>query len=342
IWGYMTRKLLFPGAIGLMLAGVLAANMSSLDALSVTNSALFVRNLFQPLRPRQSERYYINVGRVVIVIVLLGGIAVALFVDNLLVLFKYFIALPAVFGAAIWLGFLWRRLTKWAVIIQIFVCFTLYAVIPNLFPALDGIRTNPVYLIQTQPREVVITTGALAEDVAEGRAEYVGQSIRKKHRTEPTGLFFEHVVRSDPADPNSPKIGQGRFCAEVWVLSRLGLDFTGCSKAQLVTTRFAFDALFPFVLLFALSYVTRRGRKKNLDRFFAKIHTPVQPALELEEHAIDHAAAHPEMFEGKKLWPGSNWEILKPGRADILGFGGSWLIVGVILLLLWLLATWGS
>ena len=35
IWGYMTQDLLFPGAIGLMLVGILAANMSSLDASSV-------------------------------------------------------------------------------------------------------------------------------------------------------------------------------------------------------------------------------------------------------------------------------------------------------------------
>ena len=31
-----------------------------------------------------------------------------------------------------------------------------------------------------------------------------------------------------------------------------------------------------------------------------------------------------------------------PGRLDVIGFGGSWVGVGVILMLLWLLATVGS
>ncbi len=57
----------------------------------------------------------------------------ALFIGNLLDLFKYSISLPAIFGAAIWLGFLWRRVTKTAVIAQIFVCFTIYALVPNVF-----------------------------------------------------------------------------------------------------------------------------------------------------------------------------------------------------------------
>lgn len=342
IWGYMTRDLLFPGAIGLMLAGVLAANMSSLDALSVTNSALFIRNLYQPLARERSERHYINVGRVVIIIVLLGGILTALYIDNLLDLFKYFISIPAVFGAAIWLGFTWRRLTRWAVITQVFVCFTLYVVVPNLFQALDSVRCNPHFLLETQPRAVVITTGALAEDVAAARAEHIGQKISKTHLSEPTGVFFDKVVRTDPSDPDSPKIGQGRFHAEIWLLSWFGIDFARCSKAQLVATRFFVDALLPFMLLFLLSAITRPVDKGYLDRFFAKMHTPVQPTPEQEQVALTRAAERPDIYESQKLWRGSNWEIMKPGWIDVIGFGGSCVLVGVVILLLCLLITIGS
>ncbi|MBT4401649.1 MAG: sodium:solute symporter family protein, partial [Bacteroidetes bacterium] len=108
IWGYMTNDLLFPGAIGLMLVGILAANMSTLDASSVSYSALFIRNIYKPLYPDKTEKHYLFIGRIVIAVTLLGGIGVALYVDNLLELFKYIISVPAVFGAAIWLGFLWR------------------------------------------------------------------------------------------------------------------------------------------------------------------------------------------------------------------------------------------
>jgi SSS family solute:Na+ symporter len=342
IWGHMTYDLLFPGAIGLMLAGILAANMSTLDAGSVTNSALFIRNLYQPLLPGRSERHYINVGRIVIAIVLLGGVGTALFVNNLLDLFKYFISLPAVFGAAIWLSFVWRRLSKWAVIIQVIICFAVYAVVPNLFQAVDAARDNPALLIETRPRTVVLTTSATEEDVAAGRAAQVGEQIQKRRQIEPTGVFFDRVVRVDPADPASPKTGRGRFHAELWILSWLGIDFTSCSKAQLVAARFFFDALFPFLLLFLLSAITPPVDRKQLDRFYGKLHTPIQPTPEEERRALEQAALHPETWESRKLWRGSAWEILRPGRRDLLGFGGSWVMVVLIVLLLWLLANIGS
>jgi SSS family solute:Na+ symporter len=128
----------------------------------------------------------------------------------------------------------------------------------------------------------------------------------------------------------------------VWVLSWFGIDFAGCSKAQLVATRFAFDAVFPFVLLFSMSLVTKRNREATLDRFYGKLHTPVQSSPEAEVEAVERAALHPEMYVSKKLWPKSDWEILRPGWIDLVGFGGSWVLVGGILVLLWLLATIGS
>jgi len=339
IWGLMTRELLFTGAIGLMLAGVLAASMSSLGASSVTYSALFIRNIYQPLVPSKSEAHYLAVGKIVIAVTLFGGVGVALFVGNLLYLFQYFISLPAVFGASIWLGFLWRRLTKGAVIVQIVVCFAIYAVIPNVFQSWNWARTNPAFLAETAPKTIIITTEALPDDVAAGRAERVGQTIRRPHVIEPAAVFFEKTARRDPADPASPKIGLGRFNAEIWVLGFLGIDFSGWSKAQLSAARFGFDALFPFVLLFLLCLVTKPAPKQVLDRFFARIHTPVQPTPEEDERAVQAAYADPDMYRPRKIRPRSSWEIMKPGKWDIIGFGGSWLLVGVIILLLWLMVS---
>ncbi len=339
IWGVMTRSLLFPGAIGVMLAGVLATKMSSLAAGSVSYSALFLRNLYQPLAPGKSEQHYMRVGRLIIVLTLIGGVAAALLVNNLLELFKYFISIPAVFGAAVWLGFIWRRLTRRAVILQVFICFTIYVLVPNLFQNLEWARRNPAFILETRPRTVTITTGALKEDVAAGRAKILGEQVRKLQQLEPQGVFYEQVVRLNPEDPHSPKIGQGRFNAEIWVLSWLGSDFSHCSKAQLVALRFFFDALFPFLLLFLFSLITRPEPKEHLDAFFGKMHTPVQQDAEAEKRAIAQAAAHPQLREKDKIWPGSNWEIYKPGKIDFIGFFGSWLLVGVIILLLWLMVN---
>ncbi len=339
IWGHMTMDLLFPGAIGLMMAGILAGKMSALAGSSVSYSALFIRNLYQPFVRPKSDRHLINVGRVAIGVTLLGGVGAALFVGNLLDLFKYFISLPAIFGAAIWLGFIWRRLTKWAVIIQVFVCFTVYALVPNIFQSLEWARTREAFLAETKPRLVTVSTAAVVEDVQAGRAGAVGDPIEKEMLSPPAGVFYETVARIDPADPDSPRIGIGRFNAEIWVLSWLGIDFGGFSKAQLNAVRFGFDAFFPFLLLFLLSVVTKPVPRDDLDRFFAKVHTPVQATPEKEREALEKAYADPALYEKRKIWPGSNWEIMKPGWTDILGFGGSWILVGVIVFLLWLVVN---
>ena len=339
IWGYMTLHLLFPGAVGLMLAGILAANMSTLSAASVTYSALFIRNLYQPYVSPKSDRHLLRAGRVVIAATLAGGIGAALFVGNLLDLFKYFISMPAVFGASIWLGFIWRRLTRWAVIIQIFVCFVIYAVVPSAFQTWEWARSNPAFLVETQPKVVRLVTAALEDDVTAGRARAVGERIERPRAIEPAAVFYEKVARVRPEDSASPKIGLGRFEAEIWVLSWLGIDFTRFSKAQLVAVRFFFDALFPFLLLFVLSGLTRPLPKAELDSFFAKLHTPVRLGAADDERAVEEARAHPEGWEKSRLWPRSNWEVMKPRRADVLGFGGTWVLVGVIILLLWIMVT---
>ena len=339
IWGYMSKDLLFPGAIGLMLVGILAANMSTLDAGAVSYSALFIKNIYQPFKPEKSETHYLFVGRIAIGVTLLGGIAVALYVNNLLELFKYIISIPAIYGASIWLGFMWRKLTKTAVVTQVVICLFIYAIIPNLFPTLNWAKYNPTFLQETQSKVVRFSTSALKEDVEKGNADFIGQSIPKQHVIEPVGIFFDNVARIDSSDPDSAKVGLGRFHAELWVLSWFGIDFSGFKKSQLVAIRFFFDALFPFIFLFLISFFTKPAPKPNLDRFFAKLHTPVQKTEEEERQALQESYENPGKFEKDKIKPGSNWEIMKPTKLDALGFGGSWILVGVIILLLWLMTS---
>ena len=157
IWGVMTHELLGPGAIGLMLVGVLAANMSFLGAAAVSHSALFIRNLYKPIVPDRDDAHYMLVGRIVIAVTLAGAIVVALVADNLLELFQYIISIPAIFGASIWLGFVWRRLTKWAVILQMAICLVIYAAIPTAFEAIDAAKRHAPFLAQTAARTVAST-----------------------------------------------------------------------------------------------------------------------------------------------------------------------------------------
>ena len=155
----------------------------------------------------------------------------------------------------------------------------------------------------------------------------------------PAGILFDRVARINADDPLSHKVGLGRFNAEIWVLSWFGIDFSSCRKSQLVAVRFFFDALFPFACLFLISYLTAPTPKALLDRFFAKLHTPVQPTQEEDESALAESYAHPDKFESDMLFPRTRWELLKPARSDFIGFGGCWALVGVVIFLLWLMVS---
>ena len=123
------------------------------------------------------------------------------------------------------------------------------------------------------------------------------------------------------------------------MLSGFGVDFSDTPRSWRIALRFFFDALFPFILLFPLSAVTAPVAANGLDRFFAKLHTPVQPTAELDVLALEASYAEPRQFEDDKIFPTSDWEIMKPTKIDYLGFGGSWVLVGVIAALLWLMVN---
>lgn len=339
IWGVMTRDLLWPGAVGLMLVGVLSASMSWLGASAISHSALFIRNLYKPWLPHKSDAHYLLVGRIMVAVTLAGGIVVAMVADNLLELFQYIISIPAIFGASIWLGFVWRRVTRWAVILQVGICLTVYALVPTAFSSMPWATRHAPFLAETAARSVLVDAPATADDVAKGLAAAAGVRIRTTRQMAPVGIFFDRVARTDPSAPDSPKVGLGRFNAEVWVLSWFGVDFSHFTKPQLLATRFFFSALFPFVLLFAFSFVTRPVPSDILDRFFVRLHTPVQPTPEAEDAALAAAYANPRLYDRDKLFPGRNWEILKPAWTDFLGFFGTCGLVGVIVFLLWLMVT---
>ena len=72
------------------------------------------------------------------------------------------------------------------------------------------------------------------------------------------------------------------------------------------------------------------------------MYTPVQATPEEEEKALQEAYNNPRMYDYRKLFKKSDWEMLKPGKIDFYGFFGSWALVGIIVFLLWLVVTIGK
>ncbi len=257
-WGLLSSSLLFPGAMGLMISGMLAANMSSLDAGSISIAALFVRNLYRPLFPERSEAHYVLAGRIVMGIVLLLGGLVALSVSGVIALLTSLITLGSLFGAAVLLIFFWRRLTAQAIYVAVVIWVIVMGAFPVAAPHFVSIRQSPGLLAQTR--------GIVRSDQENENGE--------QHVIPGRAVYFDAVVRSRPSDASSPLEGVGRFHVEAYLISLIGVPVERFSAAGLVATRWAFAGVFPFVLMIVVSYLTPRTRRDLLDRFYVKMKTP--------------------------------------------------------------------
>jgi SSS family solute:Na+ symporter len=332
IWGIMTRDFLCPGLIGLMLVGIIAANMSSKDAQSVSMAALFTNNLYKPLIPDKPEKHYLIVSRIVIAVTLMGGIIAAITISNIVTMLKLFISFGVIFGAPIWLGLFWRRVTPRSAITQVIASILIIVILPNLVPAISGLRTWKPLLVQTNYKEEMYETKAKAGDVEAGLADAVGQRITKRRVKEPRGIYFQKVVRINPEDPNSPREGMGQFYTQVLIMDLLGMDFKNSTKADLETVRFLFNAIFPFVVMILVSLFTAPVPKKDLDYFYARKLTPVTGDPKKDEEELNKSYSDPDRFKSNKIFPNSSWEIQKPSKLDAGGFLICWVIVGIVIL----------
>ena len=111
-WGVASRALLGPGLTGLMLACLLAALMSSVDAYMIVGSGLVVRNIYAPyIAPSASEAQYLRVARLTGIIVVGGAVVVSLFYMNVFKQLQLTWIFNILFAAPFWVGLYWRRAT---------------------------------------------------------------------------------------------------------------------------------------------------------------------------------------------------------------------------------------
>ncbi|MBE7537358.1 MAG: sodium:solute symporter family protein [Opitutaceae bacterium] len=332
-WGLLTSALLPVGLIGVMIIGILGGKLALLGALSVVLSGLVVKNLYEPMFPGKSTRHYMVVARLTVPVVLGAGVAVGLYLNSVIALLKFAIVLLVIWGVPITLMFIWRRLTETAVRIQVVSTIVLVAVIPWVVPSIPALARSESLTAMTRERVVTVQVHASAEDVAAGRAAREGETVTRQQRMDPVSIYFEEgVVHLDPKDLSSPRTGRGLFFVEVYLVRLLGFDVAGFSPAQLLTTRYLVDALFPIFTLLVISLLTRPTEKSRLDRFYVRLKTPVGATLEEDAAAVEASYANPTRFDHQKLFPRTNWEFTKWNRQDFLGFLGCCALVGGILL----------
>jgi SSS family solute:Na+ symporter len=337
-WGVMSNNLLGVGLKGIMLAGILAANMAHLASMCIYLSALFVRNLYKPFVKNKSEAHYINVSRLAIAAVLLLSIYIAVHYKSLIDIIKMQPLLNIIFGAPVMLLLFWKRLTLKAVWIQVIICTILFAVLPEILPFFPSVKHSR-WLTQ-QTTEQTVTRGIIAaqHDVNEGLASAVGQTIHKEFIIPPASIYFDSVARSNPLDSNSPMMGIGRLKTEIVLGKMIGFDLEHMTPSTLLTLRYLVASFLPFIILIPLSLITKdKGLEENISRFYVKMKTKVIADHQLDKAELEKSYANPSRFDHTKLFPKSNWEFCKWDKEDTWGFlGSSGLTIG-ILLALWLL-----
>jgi SSS family solute:Na+ symporter len=362
VWGHATRDLLGPlgvGAVGLMLASLIAALMSSMSAFMLTGAALVTNNLFRPLFPDRSEGYYVNAGRLFGILYIFVSAYYATQATGLFSLYKLTMMFNCIPAAAFWLGMVWRRANAVGAWVSMVVMFVATVVLPFAVPLVPGVRSSEYLCKTTNATRVVRTYVATDMDVRQ-RAEAIARweasaPARRPGAVGPlplkTGDTFEKEVLlprksifwSDELEHrNSTIVGRGYLKVELVLLDWLGWDLSANSYSLNETLTFLFRTILPFVVVILCSRLGRRDDDARLDQFFGKMLTPVVGSLASDAREMELTRADPHRLDHLKVWPASNWEFRRWNREDWVGILGSCAAAASVVALLVLLVSLGS
>jgi SSS family solute:Na+ symporter len=364
VWGYATLDLLGPlhvGLVGLMIACLMAALMSTADCLMITGSSLLTQNIYRPLSPDRPERHYVKVGRWLGAFVVIGGALIATQFDTILQQLKLWWELNVMVAASFWLGMKWRRANKAGAWCSILATAILFFGLPILLPALaPGLRTQPALLKSTQPQTIVRTYRAREMDVLARERQIerwqalsaADQELTEKpvalEARQPFEKTYQHPSRSIfwtkgiKLDPEGKAYGSGMLSLELIVLDRLGVNLQANPYALNETLRILIRTIVPFLILIGVALITHPDAANRLDHFYAKMKTPVSTDPEADAQALALSLQHPADLNHKKLFPNSPWEFQKWTRTDFWGFVISCMMAAAVVALLILITRIGG
>ncbi len=113
-FGMAAKNLLPVGLVGLMIAAMIAAVMSTCDAFMVHASALFTRNVYLPyINRKATEKDMLRIARISSGVVVLGGVFFAYIfpsvIHGLIEVWK----VTAYLGIAFWFGVTWKKANRY-------------------------------------------------------------------------------------------------------------------------------------------------------------------------------------------------------------------------------------
>jgi len=363
-WGYGTKNLLGPlgiGLVGLMMAALFAAMMSSSDCFMIGTSALVVHNIYRPVISRKSEKHYVFIGRLAALMAIAGGIYFSIYYQDIFQQLKVAWELNIIFAASFWAGMFWRKSTKIGVWCSISLSAILFFILPAVIPALSpDLRTNQKLLSMTEPKEIVRYYKATEFDVKKREMEIInlGKKITEekqpselllpikkgdtlKKTVKPTGQSI-YWTKGIKTYEDGGKEGLGLLNLEMLLLDFIGIDLKNLPNPMIETLRLPFRVIMPFIFLILVSFFTPMTKKGILDRFYVKLKTPVNTDLAKDKEGVEESYKNPLRFDHKKMFPDSQFEFTKWDKTDIIGFALGFLGVFFVIFITIFIASIGA
>jgi SSS family solute:Na+ symporter len=157
-WPFMVKQFLPAGLVGLVLAGLASAVMSTLAAITNSSSTIFTLDLYKELiRPNATDKELHIAGRLSALVIILVGISVALVIAAFpgitvfqLIQTVFFYVAPPI-AACFLLGIMWKRITPAAATLTMILGFLvlLPTVIFVLFPKVPFLQPYDNFMHHT-------------------------------------------------------------------------------------------------------------------------------------------------------------------------------------------------
>ncbi|MFA8342477.1 MAG: sodium:solute symporter [Rhodothermaceae bacterium] len=115
-FGMAVANLLPSGLVGLMIAAMAAAVLAACHNFMVGGSALYTKNIYKKfVDAKINEDKELKIARLSSVLIVIGGVTVALTIPSVVQGLKYLWQITAYFGIAFWMAIIWRKSNRYAV-----------------------------------------------------------------------------------------------------------------------------------------------------------------------------------------------------------------------------------
>lgn len=210
-FGYATRVLLGPGLTGLMVACILAANMSTCANFMVNLGALFTRDIYQTyINPDIEDKQALRIGRISGLVLTMAGVGFALIVENVLSAFLFVETISAFIGLMILGAVLWKRANRYGAFAAVMTSYISYYIL-NYFEA--GKVWEFIYSWQPAPFGWAILIGVVALVVVSLLTPAEDQGLIDRFFTKMQSVATVDRKEGEPIE--AEKLGRGLIMLDV-------------------------------------------------------------------------------------------------------------------------------